>query len=105
MGSIKYALVALMDEKGIRQSDLCRETGISTSTMSGYVRGSADMSAANVIKIAKALGVTTDRLLGTGFDRTEPPEDLTLDRLLGYYAIMDSKRREQLVDVAEVLAR
>lgn len=105
MGEIRYALVALMDERKMSQTELCRETGIPSSTMSGYVHGRADMSAQSVIKIAKALGVTTDRLLGTGFDSAEPTDDSMLDRLLGLYAVMDSRRRSQLLDIAEVIAR
>ena len=64
MSKMSDNLNKLMEERNIKQADLCRETGIPTSAMSHYVRGDSDPSFTRAIKIARALGVTTDELSG-----------------------------------------
>lgn len=103
MGEISYNLVSLLDEKNITQSELARKTGISKGSISQYVNGSVDMSARNVVKIAEALGVTTDRLLGTGFDRAAGSGDASLTRLLVSYSQLKPEQRELLARIAEVI--
>lgn len=102
MSKTDYALIALMDERGMSQADLCRQTGINAASMSGYVHGDNDMSAGNAIKIAEALEVTTDRLLNTGFD-DKPRKDTTLDKLMSLYARLPQSQREKLLQVAQVI--
>lgn len=53
-----------MFTKGIRQADLVERTGIDKGSMSSYVNGRYMPNAKNVAKIAKALGVTVEYLLG-----------------------------------------
>ena len=50
--------------KGIRQSELVEKTGIDKGSMSSYVNGRYMPNAENTAKIAKALGVSVDFLLG-----------------------------------------
>lgn len=66
-GEFSSRLEDLLREKSLSQADLCRLTGESTSTISGYVRGLRMPSAATAIAIADALGVTVPYLiLGRG---------------------------------------
>lgn len=50
--------------KAIRQSDLVYRTGIDKGSISSYINGRYKPSADNIKKIADALGVTADWLLG-----------------------------------------
>ena len=50
--------------KGIRQAELVDKTGIDKGSMSSYVNGRYMPNAENVAKIAKALGVSVEYLLG-----------------------------------------
>lgn len=53
----------LLEEKNITQKELAKITGLTESAISHYVKGDRVPRGANLVKIAKALGVTTDELL------------------------------------------
>lgn len=58
---IQYA----MDKRGMTQADLARATGIGTSNIAHIVTGKTqDPRVSNVLKIARALGVSLDYLAG-----------------------------------------
>ena len=50
---------------GKAQKDLAKETGLTEAALSRYIAGSRSPRADDVVRIAKALHVTTDHLLGT----------------------------------------
>lgn len=104
MSEVSYNLVSLLDEMDMSQAELSRKTGITKGSISLYVSGKSDMSASNVVKIADALGVTTDRLLGTGFDKAVGSADANLTKLLVIYARLTPEQRAMLVKIAEVVA-
>ena len=83
----------LMNERGIKQADLCRITGIATSAMSHYVRGESEPSFTKAISIARALGVSVDELAGH-----EQP-DLTDDEreILTYYRVLTDKGKHAVL--------
>ena len=58
-----------MLEKGIRQADLVQMTGIDKGALSSYMNGRYMPNAEKIAKIAKALGVSVDYLLG----KEDPP--------------------------------
>lgn len=60
----KTRLGEILAEQNLKQADLCRMTGISTSLMSNYITGKASPSLDNAETIAKALGITLDYLVG-----------------------------------------
>lgn len=68
---VEYHLVSLLEEKGMRQTDLARASGVSQSSINRYVLGEADIPASKLVKIANALGVTVDELLQTNQPTTE----------------------------------
>ena len=58
---IQYA----MNKRGMTQADLARATGIGTSNIAHIVTGrTKDPRVSNVLKIARALGVSLDYLAG-----------------------------------------
>lgn len=55
----------LCEEKGITVTQLCRDTGISRSTMSELKAGrTINLSSVSLVKFARFFNVSTDYLLG-----------------------------------------
>lgn len=54
----------LIDQQVLRQSDLSKMTGIATGTISGYRNGDKEPTITNLRKIAQALDVSADYLIG-----------------------------------------
>lgn len=69
----RIRLTELLEEKKMKQADLCRATGISTSLISQYSSGKATPLLDNAKSIARALGVSLDELVGW-----HPKEELPL---------------------------
>lgn len=61
-------LSEILEEKGIKQADLSRKTGLSTALISNYMTGKASPSLDYALKIANALGITLDYLVGRKSD-------------------------------------
>lgn len=57
-------LMIAMDEAGMRQAELIIATGIQSSNISQYISGKRNPKYETVERIAKALGVNTEWLLG-----------------------------------------
>lgn len=53
----------LRDEHGMTDYQVCKETGIPTSTMSGWKSGRFTPKVDKMVKIAKLFGITLDELL------------------------------------------
>lgn len=54
----------IMRDRGMTQAELGRMVGISQGNVSMYVTGRREPRATYILRIATALGVTTDELLG-----------------------------------------
>lgn len=54
----------IMGDRGMTQAELGRMVGISQGNVSMYVTGRREPRATYLLRIATALGVTTDELLG-----------------------------------------
>ena len=54
----------ILDERQLKQTDLCRLTGIPSSLMSAYVTGKKSPAILNAIAIADALHISLDELVG-----------------------------------------
>ena len=63
MSSMNEKIKELLGVKGISQKQLAEITGITESSVSHYIKGDRVPRGANLIKIANALGTTTDDLL------------------------------------------
>ena len=53
----------LRDARGMTDYQVCQETGIATSAMSGWKNGKFTPKIDKMVKIAKLFGVTIDELL------------------------------------------
>lgn len=59
----------MLEQKGISQKELAASAGVTEAAMSHYIKGDRIPRGANLLNIAKALGTTTNILLGeTGED-------------------------------------
>lgn len=94
---IGQRLKELRDAKRLSQSDLAEITGIPQSTLSHYERG-VEISASNLIKLAHALGCTSDYILGIE-DETQPIDVSNRERL-----ILDELRRGNKLKAIAMIA-
>ena len=63
---ITNQMAKLLSEQNMTQKELSQLTGMTESTISHYMKGDRVPRGVNLVKIAKALGTTTDYLLETG---------------------------------------
>lgn len=73
MGAFRKRLKEMMDEKGLRQTDIAKATGIDKSLISSYVLGRYEPKDENLQAIAKVLNC--DPLWLAGYDGIEEDED------------------------------
>lgn len=57
-------LLSTLKERGMKQADLCRISGVPRSLISEYISGKKSPTLGNAIAIASALNVTLDYLTG-----------------------------------------
>ena len=60
---ITNQIAKLLSERNMTQKELAQLTGMTESTISHYMKGDRVPRGVNLVKIAKALGTTTDYLL------------------------------------------
>ena len=72
LSALPLRLRRLRDEAGFSQATLARVCGMSPSQISHYEGGSRDPSAANVVRLSKALGISPSELLGARSARVAP---------------------------------
>lgn len=79
--SMTYRIKEMLDEKNITQKQLAEITGITESAISHYIKGDRVPRGTNLVKIAKALGTTTDDLL-SGDREMDKESDLVFAKSL-----------------------
>ncbi len=94
----------VLDWSGIQQKELARRTGISKSTISGYLCGQRKMTVEAASKIADALGISVWVLLN-GEPLTVTSMDLTEEeqQIVGGYRMLIDSERELIKKTIEVL--
>lgn len=68
----------------VSQAELARKIGISTTAMNAIESGGADPRASRITKIAEALGVSTDYLLGHKTKDEEGEREPAVPALAGH---------------------
>lgn len=63
-GRMADRITELLHERDMTQKELALAASITESTVSHYIKGDRVPRGMNLVKVAKALGVTTDYLLG-----------------------------------------
>ncbi len=86
---------------GLEQAELARRIGIPASSVSHFEAGRRRPSLHNLYKLAEALDVSTDYLLGRTSDRAA---HLDRDHFLRL-GDMDKNEREIMVEIAKVLSK
>ena len=79
--SMTYRIKEMLQEKGISQKELAELTGLTESAISHYVKGDRVPRGTNLVKIANALGTTTDDLL-SGDKEMDKEKDLIFAKSL-----------------------
>jgi len=96
-------LRAARELKDLSQTDLAKKTDLQPSAISHFENDRRSPSFDNLKRLADALGVTVDYLLG----RAEEPKTLNLDLELLFrdFKRMSEADRETLTEMAKVLAK
>lgn len=102
MSVFSERLIALMQQNRITQKELAQKAGVTESAMSYYVKGDRTPRSDVLTRIAKALGSTTDYLLGTSGSNLEVPrgELQYLQRNLSKLDSDQLKRAENILKAA-----
>lgn len=58
---------------GYTQEELAEMVGVAKTTITGYEKGNRKPDVSKIKKLAQALGITGDQLLGTGFETEKAP--------------------------------
>lgn len=101
---IANRLTELMKKHNTNANELAYQAGIPASTIYSLIRrDSSRVDIDSLIKIAKALNVTADYLLDTGFETSKSPElPPGLLQIIACYNAMDEKGQKLLVRQAEL---
>lgn len=104
----------LLDEKGLKNADVARATGISNMTLSDWKRGKSVPKSDKMRKIAEYLNVSVDYLM-TGTEKTYSEEDALLDahisedvelkEAIKKYYTLDEKARKYILEGIDLLWR
>ncbi|HBT64391.1 MAG TPA: XRE family transcriptional regulator [Ruminococcaceae bacterium] len=109
MNDFKSILSRLLADKDLTQADLCRKTGIPTSLMSNYIKGSKSPALSNAILIAEALDISLDVLSGKSEYKSPASEveagdkNIFSDELMKNYRALNHKGRRKLIDYSKDL--
>lgn len=97
-------ILALLNQQGLKQTDLCNFIGINTSTMTTWKNRKTDPPAKYIISICEFLDVTPFKLL-TGKEKTSDV-DLTADEqeLLETYRKLTDANKTRLTERGLALA-
>ena len=90
----KNVLSKLLEERGLKQTDLVNLTGIPSSLISNYIKGVKSPGLKNALKIANALGVSLEALSGKENARTfkasqDNDETIEIERLVQKYGLTE----------------
>ena len=92
-------------EKGLRDADITRQTGISSGTLSDWKKGRYELKAEKLMKIADALDVSLDELTGNYYEDDGVKEyTIFLKDHPEYRVLFDASRKVKPEDIALVQA-
>lgn len=98
----------LLDEKGLKNADVSRATGISNMTLSDWKNGKSTPKQDKLMKIADYFGVSLDYLM-TGSNKKYSTEDALLDvrisedwelkEAIKKYYTLDKKKKKHIIEL------
>jgi transcriptional regulator with XRE-family HTH domain len=95
-------IATLLFQRKMTQKELAKVTDITESAISHYIKGDRVPRGVNLIKIAKALGVTTDYLLDTGEGDEDDNQFRTVKTLIARNA--EKMSMEERMELMRMLA-
>ena len=94
----------LRKQRGLTQQDLADIVGVSNVSLSNYERGVQMPDILTLTKIANALGVSTDTLLGLNdYENDEPPRTIEAKILASGIDKLPKVQREQALNVVKAM--
>ena len=90
---LNEALNQILSNRGLKQADLCRMSGIPSSLMSHYLAGKKIPTLTNAIAMADALQISLDELAGR-----EAPKRVIEQRLLSDFRELSDEGQEVAVN-------
>lgn len=103
--SIINRIIELLNEKGLKQTDLCSYLEINTSTFTTWKNRNTDPPAKYILRICEFIGITPYQLLA---DKLSEEHTMLLndeeELLLTYYRQLSEKHRGVILGEAKALA-
>ena len=99
-------IVSILDEKKLKQSDMCAYIGINASTMTTWKSRKTDPPSKYIILICEFLQVSPYMLL-TGHEKSSPTESLSEDqqRLLKMYSLLSDMEKGEILGELKVITK
>lgn len=102
----------IRDAKGLKDSDVARETGVNKSTFSDWKSGRSNPKIGKLKKIAEFLGVPTTQITGEDFELSESDalldlrisNDLELRSAIEKYYSLSDKKKKHVIELIELLS-
>lgn len=98
---ITNRMAELLSKNNMSQKDLAKNAGITESAVSHYIKGNRVPRGVNLMKIAKALGTTTDYLLSGNDENNEENDLKVIKTLIARNA--SSMTKEEKMEVISIL--
>ena len=96
---------ALLNERGLKNADIARATGISNMTLSDWKRGVSTPKQDKLMKIADCLGVSVDYLLTGEADLwVAIRHDKELLNALEKYMELSDRKKKHVIETINVLS-
>ena len=102
----------LLDEKGLKNADIARATGISNMTLSDWKRGKSTPKIDKLQKIASFFNVTTEYLMGNEKENeiadtlleaydSGLASDVQFKKLMEYYKLLYQADKDMILNIAK----
>ena len=95
MANTSDRLKEIMNERNMSQSELCRITGISKSTLSQWVSGTRTPKADGLYMLAKALNVNETWLMGKDVPKNILDAEIEAKSVLGFIELYSKLTEEE----------
>lgn len=94
----------ILEERNMKQADLCKKTEISSALMSNYISGTNEPGIERLARIAKALSVSIDKLVY--YDEQEPPQNDELKKtLLSLFDMVPDDQKSMLLEMLRAVLK
>ncbi len=99
-------IARMRKERGLTQQQLAKKIGVTQTVISSYEIGRLAMSGEMVARLALALNVSSDRILGlNGTQKTESAASVRILRRLGKIASLPAAQKKVVLKTIDVMLR